>query len=152
MIAGGFKPQFLPALDGISTLFSRLTTAASLWVHLVAINLFAGCKTYIEGGTSSQRCAGCLFTLQSTLPSIALHAGRNRQLPTRHTTFLCMLFGPLGILSSILTEVGSQAPAITFSVTPPKNREPSRDTLQAIAGLQRRLDQPHDEQGGAFAP
>lgn len=47
--AGGFKPQFIPSLDGIATLFSRLTTAASLWVHLLAINLFAASRTYIEG-------------------------------------------------------------------------------------------------------
>ena len=66
LVAGGFKPQFIPALDGISTLFSRLTTAASLWVHLVAINLFAGCKTYIEGDPSFQTWAGCLATATQT--------------------------------------------------------------------------------------
>lgn len=47
--SGGFKPQFIPSLNGIAKLFSRLTTAASLWVHLLAINLHAASKIYLEG-------------------------------------------------------------------------------------------------------
>ena len=47
--AGGFNPQFMPSLAGICTLFSRWGTAASLWVHLLAVNLFAAREMYLEG-------------------------------------------------------------------------------------------------------
>jgi hypothetical protein len=50
LFAGGFNPQFMPSLDGICTLFSRWLTAASLWVHLLAVNLFAAREMYLEGG------------------------------------------------------------------------------------------------------
>lgn len=46
---GGFNPQFMPSLAGICTLFSRWLTAASLWVHLLAVNLFAARELYMEG-------------------------------------------------------------------------------------------------------
>lgn len=46
---GGVNPQFMPSLAGICTLFSRWRTAASLWVHLLAINLFAAREMYLEG-------------------------------------------------------------------------------------------------------
>ena len=38
---GRFNPQFFPALAGVAELFSRPATAASVWVHLLVINLFA---------------------------------------------------------------------------------------------------------------
>lgn len=47
--AGGFKPQFIPSITGISTLFSRTLTAASLWVHVLAINLFLARTIFCEG-------------------------------------------------------------------------------------------------------
>ncbi len=47
--SGGFNPQFFPSLQGIGQLFSRLITAASLWVHLLAINLFAARAVYLDG-------------------------------------------------------------------------------------------------------
>lgn len=40
----------MPSLAGICTLFSRWLTAASLWVHLLAVNLFAAREMYLEGG------------------------------------------------------------------------------------------------------
>jgi hypothetical protein len=43
------KPQVFPQLHGIMALFSCLITAASLWVHLLAINLFAACSVYLQG-------------------------------------------------------------------------------------------------------
>jgi hypothetical protein len=46
---GGFNPQFFPSLSGIVTLFSRVATAASLWVHILAINLFAAREIYLDG-------------------------------------------------------------------------------------------------------
>lgn len=38
---GKFNPQFFPALKGVAELFARPATAASVWVHLLVINLFA---------------------------------------------------------------------------------------------------------------
>ena len=49
--AGPFTPQYVPSLEGIVTLFSRFITAASLWVHLVAINTFAATRTFLQGMT-----------------------------------------------------------------------------------------------------
>jgi hypothetical protein len=46
---GGFRPQFMPSIHGIAVLFSRFITAASLWVHLLAINLFAARSVLLEG-------------------------------------------------------------------------------------------------------
>ena len=47
--AGGFRPQFLPSLSGVMLLFSRMVTAASLWVHILAINLYAARTAYLQG-------------------------------------------------------------------------------------------------------
>lgn len=48
-LKGGFNPQFFPSLAGIVTLFSRVATAASLWVHILAINVFAAREIYLDG-------------------------------------------------------------------------------------------------------
>ena len=48
---GGFAPQFFPRLEGVMRLFARIATAASLWVHLLAVNLFVARHIYFEGGT-----------------------------------------------------------------------------------------------------
>jgi len=65
-LPGGFRPQFLPSLAGISILFSRVVTAASLWVHILAINLFAARAAYLQGEagptsscTAAQRTSAC---------------------------------------------------------------------------------------------
>ena len=49
---GSFNPQFFPKLSGIATLFSRLTTAASLWVHVLCINIFAAHSILLKGTIS----------------------------------------------------------------------------------------------------
>lgn len=49
-LENGWSPQFFPKLDGIMTLFSRVPTAASLWVHLLAINVSAAREIYLDGG------------------------------------------------------------------------------------------------------
>ena len=53
--AGRFNPQFFPALAGVAELFSRPATAASLWVHLLVINLFAArsiwARRFLRRGT-----------------------------------------------------------------------------------------------------
>ena len=46
-------PQFFPSLDGIVKLFSRPATAASLWIHLLCINLFAARWAYFDGAHHS---------------------------------------------------------------------------------------------------
>ena len=52
--AGGkLAPQFFPSLEGIVQLFSRPATAASLWIHLLCINLFAARWAYQDGEQSS---------------------------------------------------------------------------------------------------
>ncbi|EFN59898.1 hypothetical protein CHLNCDRAFT_132919 [Chlorella variabilis] len=75
---GGFNPQFMPSLAGICTLFSRWLTAASLWVHLLAVNLFAARELYMEGLVE--------------------------EVPTWHSILLCMTLAPLGLLSHTLTK------------------------------------------------
>lgn len=47
--AGSFEPQFFPKLQGIQQLFAQTITAASLWVHLLSINLFAARAAYLHG-------------------------------------------------------------------------------------------------------
>lgn len=81
-LSRGWNPQFLPSLPGICTLFSRVTTAASLWVHLLAVNLFAARSAYLEG----------------------LQAG----VPTWHSTLLCVTLAPLGLLSHAVTKAAFQ--------------------------------------------
>lgn len=78
--AGGkLTPQWIPKLAGISQLFSRHATAASLWVHLLAINMFAARWIMFDGL-------------------------RNR-IGTLHSVLVAAVFGPLGICSHFLTQV-----------------------------------------------
>ena len=42
--------QFVPELDGVVSLFSRAATAASLYVHLLCINLFTARWLMFDGG------------------------------------------------------------------------------------------------------
>lgn len=74
---GGFNPQFFPKVAGIATLFSRLTTAASLWVHLLCINLFAAHSILKQG----------------------LAIG----VPTHLSLLATMTLGPLGLLLHAVT-------------------------------------------------
>ena len=57
----GWNPQFFPKLDGIVTLFSRVPTAASLWVHLLAVNVFAAREIYLDGALLFQYIGAWLF-------------------------------------------------------------------------------------------
>lgn len=54
MHADGFKVQFMPRLEGIASLFSRVPTSASVLVHLLAINLFMGCSAFLQGEARHQ--------------------------------------------------------------------------------------------------
>ncbi|MEW5301927.1 MAG: hypothetical protein WDW38_008546 [Sanguina aurantia] len=77
-LSDGFKVQFMPRLEGIASLFSRVPTSASVLVHLLAINLFMGCSAFLQG----------------------LDEG----VSTAHTLLLSMLCGPLGLLSFMITK------------------------------------------------
>lgn len=59
--AGKFSPQFFPKLVGIQLLFSKTITAASLWVHLLSINLFTARTAYVQGGRCSSTCNMSVF-------------------------------------------------------------------------------------------
>ncbi|KAI3429270.1 hypothetical protein D9Q98_005367 [Chlorella vulgaris] len=74
----GLSPQFMPSIAGICTLFSRWLNAASLWVHLLAVNLFAAREMYLEGQAHG--------------------------VPTQHSILLCMTVAPIGLLSHAVTK------------------------------------------------
>ena len=112
-------------------LFSRVVTAASLWVHLLAINLYAARTAYLQGATAllsglaawpavNGICRALqiflLFAAQCEAASGAAtdqlvgkqqmflaHAGLARGVPVRHTVLLCALLGPVGLLSHFAT-------------------------------------------------
>lgn len=69
---------WLPELPGITRMFSSTLTVASAWLHLLAVDLFAGRQIYLDG-------------LQ--------HA-----METRHSLVLCLLFCPVGMLSHFITK------------------------------------------------
>lgn len=73
----GFKPQFVPQIQHIMQLFQSSLTAASYYVHVVAINLFLARTIFLEG----------LKRRVFSAPSLVL-------------AFLC---GPLGYIAYQLT-------------------------------------------------
>lgn len=75
----GFKPQFFPVLESISTLFQRPPTAASWLLHVWSINLFLGRTILLEG----------------------IDTG----ISTWHSLLLACVFGPLGMLSHMITKM-----------------------------------------------
>ena len=77
--SNGFNPQFFPKVQGIATLFSRATTTASLWVHLLCVNIFSA--------------------------HALLSKGVSMDIPTHHTVLIAMVFGPLGLLSHWMTSL-----------------------------------------------
>ena len=77
-LSGGFKPQFFPTLSGIAHLFSRCEiTASSMWLHLLAMNLFAAVQICLDG--------------------------LRRNIFTLHSVLLCVLSGILGLFSHYVT-------------------------------------------------
>lgn len=71
----------LPELPGITKMFSSTLTVASAWIHLLAVDLFAGRQVFLDG---------------------LEHA-----VETRHSLVLCLLFCPIGILSHFITKVAT---------------------------------------------
>ena len=88
-LAGGrFNPQFFPALAGVAELFSRPATAASVWVHLLVINLFAArsiwARKFVRGG------------------------GKNDDgVFVAHSVLLAGIAAPLGLLADAATRAAS---------------------------------------------
>ena len=78
-LSSGFNPQFFPNITGIATLFSRTATTASLWIHVLCINVFAA------------------HTL--------MWKGIDMGIPTHHTIVMSMICGPLGFLSHWVTSL-----------------------------------------------
>ena len=70
--------QFIPKLSGISELLSEKAASASAWAHFMLVNLFVA--------------------RHATLQSLTF------DLPVAHTLALCLITGPLGLLSHVLTK------------------------------------------------
>eukprot|EP00897_Mesotaenium_endlicherianum_P000547 jgi/Mesen1/10493/ME000083S10001 len=71
-----FSSQYwLPELPGITRMFSSTLTVASAWIHLLAVDLFAGRHVFLDG---------------------LMH-----KVETRHSLVLCLMFGPIGITCSL---------------------------------------------------
>ena len=70
--------QFIPKLSGISELLSEKAASASAWAHFMLVNLFVA--------------------RHATLQSIKF------DLPVAHTLALCLVTGPLGLLSHVVTK------------------------------------------------
>lgn len=77
-ISGGMNVQFVPKLAGIVQLFSRVPTAASLWLHLLCINLFTARWIMFDG--------------------------LRLRILTLHSVLLASVFGPLGLSCHFLTQ------------------------------------------------
>ena len=62
-LRGGFRPQFFPSVNGVSRLFAREMTAASLWVHILAVNVASArwmWLQYFAGRLSRLACVVCV--------------------------------------------------------------------------------------------
>ena len=70
--------QFIPKLSGISELLSEKAASASAWAHFMLVNLFVA--------------------RHATLQSLKF------DLPVAHTLAFCLVTGPLGLLSHVVTK------------------------------------------------
>jgi len=70
---------FTPTFSGVKELLSGDMSFASAWVHLLVIDLFMARSIYLD----------------------SLKTG----VPARHTILLTFMFGPIGLVSHILTNV-----------------------------------------------
>mmetsp|Transcript_9721 Transcript_9721/g.15610 ORF Transcript_9721/g.15610 Transcript_9721/m.15610 type:complete len:218 (+) Transcript_9721:46-699(+) len=72
--------QFVPQLSGVMELLSGPSSSASAWVHLLLINIFVARQIYLETYEMSGR------------------------VPIKHSILLSWIFGPLGLLSHMITK------------------------------------------------
>lgn len=77
--AGSMNVQFVPKLAGIVQLFSRAPTAASLWLHLLSINLFSARWIMFDG--------------------------LRQRILTLHSVLVASVFGPLGLCCHFVTQL-----------------------------------------------
>ncbi|CAL9061406.1 protein MAO HUZI 4, chloroplastic-like [Musa acuminata AAA Group] len=73
---------WLPELAGIAKMFTNELTVASAWIHLLAVDLFAARQVF--------------------------HDGLKKNVETRHSVSLCLLFCPMGIFSHCITMLLAQ--------------------------------------------
>ncbi|KAL3682124.1 hypothetical protein R1sor_000146 [Riccia sorocarpa] len=69
---------WLPELAGITKMFSSTITVASAWLHLLAVDLFAGRQMFLDGA--------------------------EHNIETRHSLVLCLMMCPIGIFSHLVTK------------------------------------------------
>ena len=77
-------------LSGICTMFSRMRTVSSAWVHLLTADLLVAISIYKE----------CMSISEVESTKLA----NNANVPHHHSVILCLLFGPLGYLSHVITK------------------------------------------------
>ncbi len=111
VMKGSLGPQFIPKLPGIQELFSRPPTAASLVLHVAAINLFLGRSIFFDG-TLHSRCVAwgrgpaalCFISLHLASP-----AGLAFRVPTGLSLLVAFVFGPLGLILHWLTKASAHS-------------------------------------------
>ncbi len=91
LAAGKFNPQFFPKLEGIQFLFSQMITAASLWVHLLSINLFAARTAYLQGRLYTLPLSDTI-TERSAVPAGSLKTLKMLYLPMQYLCTLTVYF------------------------------------------------------------
>jgi len=70
----------MPTLPGVMELLSGQVSMASVWVHLLVVDLFMARALYLDSYRNSMR------------------------VPMKHTILLCWMFGPIGLLSHVVTK------------------------------------------------
>ena len=107
---GGFNPQFFPALAGVAELFSRPATAASVWVHLLVINLFAARSIWAR----------------------RFLRGKNEGIWVAHSVLLAGIAAPLGLLADAATGAACRLLSSSFSFFQGKGEGPAPSSPGAL--------------------
>lgn len=105
-LAGGkFNPQFFPALRGVAELFSRPATAASVWVHLLVINVFAARSIWARRYLSNRRGkeVATAAAASSSASAASFASASPPSVPVAHSVLLAGVAAPLGLLADIIT-------------------------------------------------
>ncbi|CAG9464243.1 unnamed protein product [Pedinophyceae sp. YPF-701] len=89
----GWNPQFFPTVETMSTLFARPLTAASLWLHILTVNVLAARWALVEAVEWP------LHTRPEAEPHGSEAASHPESLkhPCWHTVLLCGTLGPVGV-------------------------------------------------------
>lgn len=86
-------------------MFSRIRTVSSAWVHLLTADLLVAISIYRECISKSPLRAQAANKLSSNTNN-KMNSNDNSMvaIPHRHSVMLCLLFGPLGYLSHVITK------------------------------------------------